>query len=103
LAKPVFDELIVVDVHQGETLFIPSYTWIQIEWIETGFFVNHYGMTEPLEPSQLYILNCMPSIWKLFIESLQTLTTDLLRHKVITWLSCGRHPRGELPEAGLVG
>jgi hypothetical protein len=53
-----------IELKEGDTLFIPAFTWVHVEWIKKGIAVNHVGWANPLDGVQLYAVGLMDELWK---------------------------------------
>jgi hypothetical protein len=94
------DEAITIVLKEGDSLFVPSYTWMQIEWLEMGITVSHFGWVNALDPLTMTAVVSMNETWKHFLYYFQNLRPVDAEHVARTILSTGRHPRGASLFAG---
>jgi hypothetical protein len=88
------DQAIIVEVKEGQTLFIPSFSWIQTEWKDVGIAVNNYGLVGGLDPGEAAFLIHFNGIWKHFLCCLKRLPEEQFRVITARYIALGRHPRG---------
>jgi hypothetical protein len=87
----------VLELKEGDSLFVPSFTWIQVQWKESGIALHHYGYAEMLTTNQLQSIMTMDDIVKLIFKGYNQLIEPYRGMFLRRWLSIGRHPRKELP------
>jgi hypothetical protein len=98
-AAPALSEAITVEVNEGEMLFIPAYTWIQIKFLRMGFATGHFGFADKVTPNQISAILLMHQIWKQFLFCFSNVRKEWKDCYARRILSLGRHPRGTLAGA----
>jgi hypothetical protein len=93
-AKQALNDAINIELKEGEVLFIPSFTWIQMEWKETGLTLNHYGWVSKLTSTQIQSVVIIEDLLKQVVFTYRNLPGDYAFIDIIKWISLGRHPRG---------
>jgi hypothetical protein len=96
-AAPALDEALTLEMKEGDSLYVPAFTWIQTEWKEKGIAVSHFGWAKMLTPTQCYAIASIDDILKLIFQSYYQLNYPYREMFVRRWLSLGRHPRASLP------
>jgi hypothetical protein len=81
-----------IELLPGETLFIPAFTWLQMEWLQTGIAVSHFGWAEALNAPQIAHLYIMKEIWPQMFHFMQSFEKEWGRLLAIRYLAFGMHP-----------
>jgi hypothetical protein len=96
-AIPALNEAITFEMAAGESLFIPAFTWVQMEWLTAGISVNHFGWANGLSNVEFSAVAMMEEIFKQHLLCTSNLKKNTQAQYVARWISVGRHPRGVLP------
>jgi hypothetical protein len=91
-AEDALDEAITIELKAGDTLFIPSFTWIQLEWVEVGMAVSHFGWADALTEDELSAVVLVKDTWKRFLLCYSNLSKNDAGVLARKFLSLGRHP-----------
>jgi hypothetical protein len=89
-SRTALDEAITVELKAGQSLLIPSFTWVQVEWTEMGFAVSHVGWVSTLNEDQLSAVTSMNYVWKQFLFCFNNLSDVDITHIALRYLSLGR-------------
>jgi hypothetical protein len=98
-ALAVLTDALTVDLKAGESLFIPSFTWVQVDWQETGLAVNHFGWVNIVAEKHLAALALMEDVLKQHVQCTSLITQEWIRGIYTRCISFGRHPKGIFPGA----
>jgi hypothetical protein len=98
-AKSAWEEKITFELKPGETVFIPSFMWFQLQWPDGGISVCHSGIADSLTPDQQSAIELLSQTWEIFFFCFYSVPNYWKEQFAIWFLSLGRHPSGILSGA----
>lgn len=90
-SAPALQEAITIDLKEGDAIFIPSFTWIQTQWSETGVALHFYGSEVDLKSHEMVALSHFYTIWKQFLFCMDALPKEESEVMAFRSVAMGRH------------
>jgi hypothetical protein len=95
-AAPALEEALTLELKEGDSVFVPSFTWIQTNWNEEGIVVTHYGWVNEMGTSHLQAIDSLNQCGKYVLNIYEQLSETYQERWTKRWIAVGRHPRGVL-------
>jgi hypothetical protein len=76
----------------GETLFVPSFTWVQMEWVDVGFSVSHLGWVDEMSSNAVCSVLLAEHTWKHVLVCLEDGKGQWAEACAKRIIALGRHP-----------